>query len=600
MTGCVHRGFHRVRFTSSILSWGLTLLLIVLLTNPVVAQDTASRVFAETVDVRVINVEVVVTDAKGERVSGLGAEEFRLLVDGKPVPVDYFFEVKEGRAQGRREALASVPALVEQAEESEMDGEEGETAGLPVRTNYMVFIDEFFAAPAQRRLVLEKVLEDLSAIEPQDQVAAVTFDGRRLDLVLDWTSSHPEIEEILREVMSNTARHGVGEQKMLGLANAEADTRLNPVETGGESVAVGEVGGHHAKKTLRDRLILTYHSVATAMRGSAQVPGRRVMLLLSGGWPRDPSAFIGGAGASSPLWRANTELAKLSDIANQTGYTIYGIDVPGSRNRAPTAAALGSHPLDPGPGGGGGGDSGSRQLPAQRRLGSGVLEANQKAFDVGLGRENEVEATLLVLAEKTGGRALLDGQRLNALAAAVDDTRSYYSLGFNRRQTGDDRYHAIEVEVVRPGLKVRARKGFTDLSRSSEVDWLVESSLLLDHQSALPQLDAVLGTPQGDGRRWVQVPVTLTIPLAEIAPLPTAEGARAQLELRVAALAEKGDRSEIATIPLDLDLTHGMLAAPYLEYDAVLRLKRQNQTLVLTLFDRVSGTVLLSRVDLEI
>src|SRR6185436_19064743 len=52
--------------------------------------------FGETIDVRVVNVEAVVTDRKGERVRGLTKEDFRLLVDGREMPIEFLTEVNEG------------------------------------------------------------------------------------------------------------------------------------------------------------------------------------------------------------------------------------------------------------------------------------------------------------------------------------------------------------------------------------------------------------------------------------------------------------------------------------------------------------------------
>ncbi|MFY9825785.1 MAG: hypothetical protein WAM82_30705, partial [Thermoanaerobaculia bacterium] len=43
----------------------------------------ASSSFGESIDVRVVNVEAVVTNRKGGRVPGLTAADFRLLVDGR-------------------------------------------------------------------------------------------------------------------------------------------------------------------------------------------------------------------------------------------------------------------------------------------------------------------------------------------------------------------------------------------------------------------------------------------------------------------------------------------------------------------------------------
>ncbi|HEY4565060.1 MAG TPA: hypothetical protein VIJ36_18900 [Thermoanaerobaculia bacterium] len=51
-----------------------------------------------SIDVRVVNVEVVVADRKGNRIEGLEAADFRLLVDGREIPIDYFTEVRGGAA----------------------------------------------------------------------------------------------------------------------------------------------------------------------------------------------------------------------------------------------------------------------------------------------------------------------------------------------------------------------------------------------------------------------------------------------------------------------------------------------------------------------
>jgi len=45
-------------------------------------------IFGETIDVRVVNVEVVVTDGSGNRVNGLKPADFHLKVDGKEVTPD--------------------------------------------------------------------------------------------------------------------------------------------------------------------------------------------------------------------------------------------------------------------------------------------------------------------------------------------------------------------------------------------------------------------------------------------------------------------------------------------------------------------------------
>ena len=50
--------------------------------------------FDEVIDVRVVNLEVVVTDRSGNRVTGLGPEDFELFVDRRAQDIQYFSEVR--------------------------------------------------------------------------------------------------------------------------------------------------------------------------------------------------------------------------------------------------------------------------------------------------------------------------------------------------------------------------------------------------------------------------------------------------------------------------------------------------------------------------
>src|SRR6187551_1641212 len=88
---------------------------------PALAQQQSAEpesAFGEQIDVRVVNVEVVVTDKQGNRVTGLGPGDFRLRVDGKEAPIQYFTEVRGGQAiapeeagSGQSAGVAGLPAL---------------------------------------------------------------------------------------------------------------------------------------------------------------------------------------------------------------------------------------------------------------------------------------------------------------------------------------------------------------------------------------------------------------------------------------------------------------------------------------------------------
>ena len=127
-------------------------------------QEDLPEVFSEVIDVRVVNIEIVATDRKGNRVQGLGPSDFELLVDGEPTPIAYFTEIEDGYAVDRTAGdVAGVPSL---------------DLNAPVGTNFLVFIDDLFSIERDRNRVLDRLEEDLQALGPADRVAAVAFDGK--------------------------------------------------------------------------------------------------------------------------------------------------------------------------------------------------------------------------------------------------------------------------------------------------------------------------------------------------------------------------------------------------------------------------------------
>src|SRR5262245_53998853 len=89
-------------------------------------------VFSEIIDVRVVNIEVVVADAEGKRVSGLGRGDFRVRVDGVERPIDFWSEVRDG------ETLQTEHRAVEADDEVAALEREAHS------TSYLIFIDDSF------------------------------------------------------------------------------------------------------------------------------------------------------------------------------------------------------------------------------------------------------------------------------------------------------------------------------------------------------------------------------------------------------------------------------------------------------------------------
>jgi hypothetical protein len=70
-------------------------------------------------------------------------------------------------------------------------------------------------------------------------------------------------------------------------------------------------------------------------------------------------------------------------------------------------------------------------------------------------------ATLRDLAASTDGMAIINSSDLEqGLRRVTDDLASYYLLGYYSTNKLDGKFHAIRVRVKRPGIQVRARRGY--------------------------------------------------------------------------------------------------------------------------------------------
>jgi VWFA-related protein len=76
-------------------------------------------------------------------------------------------------------------------------------------------------------------------------------------------------------------------------------------------------------------------------------------------------------------------------------------------------------------------------------------------------RRGERHGSLLAMAEATDGVAVVDTNNFApALQRITNDLSAYYLLGYYSTGKLDGRFHAISVRVTRPGVQIRARRGY--------------------------------------------------------------------------------------------------------------------------------------------
>jgi len=105
-----------------------------------------------------------------------------------------------------------------------------------------------------------------------------------------------------------------------------------------------------------------------------------------------------------------------------------------------------------------------------RRLATSEFGIDQPAVDTRIDEQylNDTMETLQTLSRNTDGRAIVNRNDLTtAMKQIVVDTSAYYLLGYNSTfTTPDGKFHEINVRVKRPGIELRARKGYWAFNRS--------------------------------------------------------------------------------------------------------------------------------------
>jgi VWFA-related protein len=481
--------------------------------------------FGESIDVRVVNVEAVVTDGKGGRVPGLSAADFRLLVDGREVPIDYFTEVEAGQAVapargGEAPAATAAPATL---------AEPGEAVG----TNYLVYIDDQFSIRARRNLVLDKLKADLGRLGPHDRMTVLTFDGHKVTRLTDWTGDRQALENVLAAAEE---RPSFG---LLALAEMRSDNE--------DSVLLRDSGSAIVSMTYG--LGVGMRAAVAAMRGTPAPAGRKVMLFLNGGWGlpdlRQPDR---GAPSAVDFPEAQKIFAPIFETANLLGYTLYTVEVPGVNTYSSwnDASAMGPTPHD--------------------------------FITTSFGRS--VHEDLEVMARQTGGKAILNSAWQDAFERVTADTSSYYWLGFTPQWKADGSRHKIQLEVRRPGLAVRSRSGFSDLSRETEAQVQAESLLLY----GFPKDEHPLGVTPGVLRRVSflrrELPVTVEVPADALAP-QVEEGSWSLVgTLSIAILDKSGEDPHWRTLPVHFKSNGLPPAGATTSVQTVLKLPRSTRKVV--------------------
>jgi hypothetical protein len=159
-------------------------------------------------------------------------------------------------------------------------------------------------------------------------------------------------------------------------------------------------------------------------------------------------------------------------------------------------------------------------------------------------------------------------------------------------------YQDVRVDVNRPGLTVRARRGYAARTEADRARDRVQATLKtnLTYGGIPMTLRTAPATKQG--RRYA-VPISVTFPADSLTFVPEGSERRAAADVSIGVMDDSGRMSDVSRQEATFTLPESGAAAP-LVYNATLQTRKGNQRIVVNLRDRASGKMGTAKADVRI
>ena len=485
--------------------------------------ESEEGVYSETVQVNVVNVEVFVTDKKGNPIKGLTRDDFEILEDRKPVAITNFFAVEDGKPSTPLATRAGegAPSPAPQPTPSDL-----QRPPLPEeqRLHLIIYVDNFNIRPFNRNRVFRRLRQFLAEkLDSDDRVMLVSYD-RSLHVRHQFTTDPQLVASALFELETMT---GYGVQ-----ADSERRDLLREIDQAEELRQVEWRVRQYAESMYND-LRFSIDALKEMIESLGGLPGRKALLYVSDGLPMQAGEDLYHAlsqkfQTSEVLARAHDQNAsrrfqQLGSQANTNGVTFYAIDAAGLRVSTAASAEISG-----------------METPGMYSLVDSVHFSN-------------IRQPLLLLADLTGGQVIYNTNDVGpGLEKIASDFDTYYSLCYTSAHSGTGRYYRIEVKVNRKGLRVRHRVGYRDKPLVARMRDSTRATLMygLEQNPFEVQVHFGESTPMDKGQFEVEVAVLL--PLDKVVLVPREEYHEARVKLFFGAIDEQGDLSPVQELSLPI------------------------------------------------
>ena len=392
--------------------------LVFLTVSALLAQQTADQppvVLKSTT--RLVQVSVIAQDGKGQPVTDLHKEDFRIKVNGREQPIKIFSMDSNGALPKGEEKLP--PDVYT----NRMVANPGHQSSVTI-----ILLDTLNTRWADQVYAKAQVIRYLRTLQPEDHIGLYTL-GNSLRVLHDYTADSAELLSRL-EILKGKELPDMTSKEPTDAMHGDA-LLLDALQRGAGGASPAERAFYTTQ-----RITGTLKAIEFIANHLAKTPGRKNLIWISGGFPLE----IGFDNAAA--WRNpqidqrifSDEVSETVRAVNDANMAIYPVDARGLM-------------------------VGSTYSAETRGSARGMTKAPPM---VGVKNQQTMEE----LASRTGGHAYYNSNDLaKAIHTAVDDSRVTYMLGFYPvDESFDGKFHKIEVQMVeRKGVHLRYRKGFFDL-----------------------------------------------------------------------------------------------------------------------------------------
>lgn len=391
----------------------------VALSVDVASQSATAPTPTFRAQVEYVEVDALVTDEQGRFVPTLQREDFRLFEDGKSQTIANF-------------ALVQIP----------MNGSRRPDGVEPdVLTNerpfggriYTMILDDLHTAPARAPLVKAAARRFIERHLAADDLMAVVHTAGRGQASQDFTANR-------RLLLAAVDRFMGVKPESATMARNTGFFRGGYTRAGRVDDPFDSERGFNARSTAR--------GLRVAAEWLGGVRGRRkTILFISEGIDYDITDPFNNRSATATLDEMRDAIA----AATRSNVSIYTVDPRGLTAGADDlieTSILGD------------------QLPNTYQGGADTPSTSQPRPGIGTGGlRTELQLSqdsLRILADETGGLAAVGtGEAASLFERIVNDNSSYYVLAYYPpSDKRDGKFHKIDVRTSRPGLRVRARRGY--------------------------------------------------------------------------------------------------------------------------------------------